>query len=77
MSDEARRLGCVRLTVGHQEKTYAFSQEQLVMGKSGVFISYARKDGEVFADKLRERLKKDAPDILVWQDRQEIEGGVG
>lgn len=47
------------------------------MGKSGVFISYARKDGEAFANELRERLKKDAPDIPVWQDRQEIEGGVG
>ena len=47
------------------------------MGKSGVFISYARKDGETFANELRERLKKDAPDIHVWQDRQEIEGGVG
>src|SRR5262245_33559825 len=46
-------------------------------GKSGVFISYARKDGEAFAVALRERLAKEAPDLLVWQDRPEIEGGVG
>ena len=47
------------------------------MGKSGIFISYARKDGEAFANALRERLQKDAPDIRVWQDRREIEGGIG
>ena len=45
--------------------------------KSGVFISYARKDGEQFADSLRLRLAAQAPDIRVWQDRPEIEGGVG
>ena len=47
------------------------------MTKSGAFISYARADGERFAASLRERLARDAPDVRVWQDRSEIEGGVG
>ena len=47
------------------------------MNKSGAFISYARADGEPFAALLRERIAKEAPDIRVWQDRPEIEGGVG
>lgn len=45
--------------------------------KSGLFISYARKDGEAFASALRERLSREAPELRVWQDRPEIEGGVG
>jgi len=45
--------------------------------KSGVFISYARSDGEAFATALRERLAEEAPGLRVWQDRPEIEGGVG
>ncbi|MGH8608362.1 MAG: NB-ARC domain-containing protein [Gammaproteobacteria bacterium] len=45
--------------------------------KSGVFISYARSDGEAFATALRERLAQEAPGLRVWQDRPEIEGGVG
>jgi hypothetical protein len=47
------------------------------MAKSGAFISYARADGERFATSLRGRLAREAPDIRVWQDRPEIEGGVG
>lgn len=31
-----------------------------------VFISYARKDGEVFATELRERLKREEPEIPLW-----------
>jgi hypothetical protein len=46
-------------------------------GKSGVFISYARKDAEAFAAGLRERLLHDARELHVWQDRPDIEGGVG
>lgn len=46
-------------------------------GKSGVVISYARSDGEAFATALRERLATEAPGLRVWQDRPEIEGGVG
>ncbi|MBV8629417.1 MAG: TIR domain-containing protein, partial [Silvibacterium sp.] len=45
--------------------------------RSGVFLSYARKDGEPFADALRERLRQKAPDIDIKQDRILLEGGVG
>ena len=46
-------------------------------GRHGVFLSYARSDGEAFANELRQRLNKDLPSLQVWQDRPEIEGGVG
>ncbi len=46
-------------------------------GRFGVFLSYARSDGEAFANELRERLNRDLPSLRVWQDRPEIEGGVG
>ena len=42
-----------------------------------VFLSYARKDGEEFATALRKRLADEAPEIALWQDRSEMEGGVG
>jgi WD40 repeat protein len=42
-----------------------------------VFISYARKDGEAFATKLRNRLETEHPEITLWQDRARMEGGVG
>jgi hypothetical protein len=45
--------------------------------RRGVFLSYARKDGEKFAAKLRERLVEKAPDIVIKQDRLLLEGGVG
>jgi hypothetical protein len=45
--------------------------------RSGVFLSYARIDGEQFAATLRERLQEIAPDIVVKQDRTLLEGGVG
>jgi hypothetical protein len=45
--------------------------------RSGVFLSYARADGEGFARTLRERLAENAPDIVVKQDRLLLEGGVG
>jgi WD40 repeat protein len=41
--------------------------------RSGVFISYARSDGEKFADDLRRRLEKEG--IALWQDRVGMEGG--
>ena len=47
------------------------------MARSGALISYARADGEAFATAIRERLQAEAPDIRVWQDRPEIEGGIG
>jgi hypothetical protein len=36
---------------------------------SSIFLSYARKDGEEFAGRLRERLTKKAPDIHIKHDR--------
>src|SRR4030095_6283442 len=41
--------------------------------RQGVFISYARSDGEPFAAKLRERLKGEG--IEPWRDRDAMEGG--
>src|SRR5690349_24827272 len=43
------------------------------MARSGVFISYARSDGEKFANSLRVRLEKEG--ISPWQDRTGMEGG--
>ena len=46
--------------------------------RRGVFISYARADGEEFAVALRTRLDKKAPDLgIIWHDRAQLEGGVG
>jgi hypothetical protein len=44
---------------------------------SEVFLSYARGDGEGRATKLRERLARVAPDIVIKQDPLFLEGGVG
>jgi hypothetical protein len=41
--------------------------------RSGVFISYSRKDGEEFAIDLRSQLEQQ--DIPVWHDRVSLEGG--
>ena len=41
--------------------------------RSGVFISYSRKDGEAFARDLRGKLE--ARHIPLWQDRTGMEGG--
>jgi TIR domain len=42
-----------------------------------VFLSYARKDGEEYARDLRIKLQTKHPEINLWQDRAEMEGGVG
>jgi hypothetical protein len=42
-----------------------------------VFLSYARDDGETRAAELRERLKLQAAEINIKQDRLFLEGGVG
>jgi hypothetical protein len=42
--------------------------------RRGVFISYARSDGEAFATVLRQRLEHER-DIPLWQDRVRMEGG--
>jgi WD40 repeat protein len=41
-----------------------------------VFISYARDDGENFAGDLRRRIEQDAPDLVLWRDREEMEGDI-
>ena len=45
--------------------------------RHGVFISYARQDGEAAARALHARLAADAPDLSTWLDRNDVEGGVG
>ena len=40
------------------------------------FISYARKDGEEFATRLKKRLEQEQPEITLWMDRAEMAGGV-
>ena len=46
-------------------------------GSPRVFISYARKDGEAFATALRRRIETTEPEITLWHDRAQMEGGVG
>ncbi len=53
------------------------SETSLLHPRPRVFISYARSDGEEFAKDLRQRLESQHPDIILWQDRTEMEGGVG
>ncbi len=45
--------------------------------RQGIFISYARQDGESLARALHERLSAEAPDMPAWLDRHDLEGGVG
>jgi TIR domain len=45
--------------------------------RSGIFLSYARIDGETFATQLRERIRKEVPDVAIKQDRLLLEGGIG
>lgn len=45
--------------------------------KGGIFISYPRIDGEAFATSLRERLRAEASDVEIKQDRLVLEGGIG
>src|SRR5678816_845167 len=49
------------------------SKSKIATARSGVFISYARSDGEKFANDLRQRLEKEG--IPLWQDRVGMEGG--
>ena len=41
--------------------------------RSGVFVSYSRKDGEAFARNLQAEIK--GRSIPVWHDRSSMEGG--
>ena len=45
--------------------------------RQGVFISYAREDGEPAARALHARFAAEVPDVTAWLDRHEIEGGIG
>ena len=51
-------------------------ESAILHGMSRVFLSYSRADEE-FATRLRRRLESEAPDISLWQDRTQMEGGVG
>src|SRR5688500_10147904 len=52
--------------------TYA-SRYKSPQQRSGVFISYARSDGEAFARRRRQQLDKQ--NIRLWQERVGLEGG--
>jgi hypothetical protein len=57
--------------------TSGFRASHAATGRFGVLLSYARSDGEAFANEIRKRLNQNLPSLPVWQDRPEIEGGVG
>src|SRR3982751_4214020 len=42
-----------------------------------IFLSYARKDGETLARWVRRRLELEHPDLRLWQDLTDMEGGAG
>ena len=42
-----------------------------------VFVSYAHSDGGGYATSLRERLEREQPEITFWQDRSQMQGGIG
>src|SRR5437016_12785820 len=46
-----------------------------MQGKPRVFISYCRSDGSAFAGQLRDRLQKEHPEIILWQDVISERGG--
>src|ERR1700680_4190208 len=46
-------------------------------GTPRVFLSYARKDGEEYASNLLIKLQTEQRKINLWQDRAEMEVGVG
>jgi WD40 repeat protein len=46
-----------------------------MQGKPRVFISYCRSDGTEFSTQLRHRLKKEHPEITLWQDVISERGG--
>lgn len=48
-----------------------------MLGHFRLFISYARRDGEDFATRLRKRLEAEQPEITIWQDRARMEAGLG
>src|SRR5271157_2539255 len=45
--------------------------------KPEVFISFASRDGECFAEAVRVRLQRDSPALGLWKDHLSLEGGRG
>jgi hypothetical protein len=43
--------------------------------RRGVFISYARSDGEAYSRQLRERFERELPDFPVWRDIEDLAAG--
>ena len=41
------------------------------------FLSYSRADGEQIANELRQKLQRLEPQLSLWQDRRNLEGGIG
>jgi hypothetical protein len=66
------------LSLARRDQTdLTFRSRNLTMGKAAsvprIFISYARRDGQAFANFLRRKLEK--LDFSVWQDISAMEGG--
>lgn len=51
-----------------------FLREGILPVMRGVFLSYARHDGEARAAEIREQLTREAPNIVIRQDRLFLEG---
>ena len=48
------------------------------MQRRGLFLSYARKDGEALAAALRARINQDVPEIVtIWKDTEPLSSGLG
>ena len=45
-------------------------------GQPEVFISFASRDGEAFAEAVRVRLDRESPALGVWKDHVSLEGGL-
>src|SRR5271157_4071218 len=45
--------------------------------KPEVFISFASRDGECFAEAVRVRLQRESPALGLWKDHLSLEGGRG
>ena len=43
--------------------------------KPEVFISFASRDGECFAEAVRVRLQRESPALVIWKDHVSLEGG--
>ncbi len=57
---------------------YAWALEPPGMhGQPEVFISFASRDGECFAEAVRVRLQRESPALGLWKDHLSLEGGRG